>query len=89
VPSFTYHPHVLDELVRHGLVPLPRTSPAQLRDAVRDLYKHEIKVLRDRLLAGQIERRHYAAHVVELRTRYRLLSLPTELWTSATQDPGA
>jgi hypothetical protein len=81
VPTFTYHQRVLDELARHGLVPLPATSPAQLRDAVRDLYKHEIKALRERLLAGRIERRHYATHVVELRNRYSLLSLPTELWT--------
>ena len=48
---------------------------------MRDLYKHEIKTLRERLLAGKIERRHYAAHVVELRKRYSLLSVPTELWT--------
>ena len=87
--TYAYHQHVLDELARHGLAPLPQTTPAALRDAVRDLYKYEIKVLRDRLLAGRFERRNYAAHVVELRTRYRLLSLPTDLWTSATADAGA
>lgn len=88
---YVYHPRVLDELARHGLMPLPGTSPEQLRDAVRDLYKYEIKRLRDRLLAGGIERRHYAGAVVELRQRYPLLSLPTALWTitPGAEDEGA
>ena len=78
---YTYHPRVLAELARHGLRPQPETSPVRLRDAVRDLYKYEIKVLRARLLAGGIERRNYSAEVVELRKRYPLLSIPTERWT--------
>jgi hypothetical protein len=86
---YVYHPRILDELARHGLIPLPGTSPEQLRDAVRDLYKYEIKRLRDRLLAGGIERRHYAAAVVELRQRYPLLSLPTGLWTAARDGEDA
>ena len=77
---YDYHPRILDELARHGLRPLPSTPPQRLRDAVRDLYRHEIKKARAHLLAGRIERRHYAAHIVELRKRYPLLSLPTEFW---------
>jgi hypothetical protein len=79
--TFTYHERILDELARFGLVPLPSTPPGRLRDAVRDLYKYEIRTLRDRLLGGGIERRNYANHVIELRKRYWLLSVPTELWT--------
>jgi hypothetical protein len=78
---YTYHQQVLDELARHGLKPFPSTAPEQLRDAVRDLYKFEIKRLRSQLLAGRIQKRDYAGHVVELRKRYRLLSIPTGLWT--------
>ena len=78
---YLYHPQILDELARHGLKPLPSTAPDRLRDAVRDLYKFEIKRLRSELLAGRIKKRDYAGHVVELRKRYQLLSLPTELWT--------
>ena len=85
---YDYYPRVLEELARHGLIPRPETSPEQLRDAVRDLYKYEIKRLRDRLLAGGIERRHYAAAVIELRQRYPLLSLPTALWTIARKGEG-
>jgi hypothetical protein len=76
----TYHEQILDELARHGLVPLPDTPPGMLRDAVRDLYKYEIRKLRDRVVSGDIPKREYAGHVVELRKRYWLLSIPTRLW---------
>lgn len=78
--AYTYRPRVLEELARHGLRPLPGTGPQQLRDAVRDLYKYEIKRLRGELLAGKFPKNEYAARVVTLRGRYPLLSLPTELW---------
>jgi hypothetical protein len=87
--TYRYHARVLDELARHGLQPLPTTAPGALRDAVRDLYKYEIRVLRERHLAGQIPKRDYASHVVALRRRYWLLSVPTELWTlDRTGHPG-
>jgi hypothetical protein len=84
--TYNYHQDILDELARHGLKPLASTAPMQLRDAVRDLYKYEIKRLRDRLLAGAIPKREYAGHVVELRRRYWLLSIPTALWTVAPSE---
>jgi hypothetical protein len=77
---YAYHQQVLDDLARHGLKPLPSTSPQQLRDAVRDLYKYEIKRLRSELLADHIRKQDYASHVIELRKRYWLLSIPTQLW---------
>ena len=79
---FTYHPMILEELARHGLKPLATTPPQQLRDAVRDLYKYEIKRLRADLLAMKIQKVDYAGHVVALRRRYQLLSLPLPLWTA-------
>lgn len=79
--TFDYHTEILEELARHGLKPLPSTTPGQLRDAVRDLYKYEIKRLRDDHVAGRIAKVDYAGHVVELRKRYWLLSIPTQRWT--------
>ena len=76
-----YKALVLDELARHGLRPGPDTPPQLLRDAVRDLYKYEIKRLRSRLLAREFPKGEYAPRVVDLRRRYPLLSVPTELWT--------
>lgn len=79
----TYHPHVLDALAAHGLVPRPDTTPRTLRDAVNDLYRHEIRVLRDRCRAGDIPVKALAGEVVILRRRYLLLSTPLALWTVA------
>ena len=79
--AYSYRPEVLAELGRHGLIPRSDTSPQQLRDAVRDLYKYEIKRLRQALLAGQFPKQEYAARVVTLRGKYPLLSLPVDLWT--------
>jgi hypothetical protein len=77
---YSYHQPILEELARHGLNPLASTPPDRLRDAVRDLYKYEIRRLRSRLLGGDIPKHDYANQVVSLRKRYPLLSLPTELW---------
>lgn len=80
--TYEYHPQILEELARHGLKPLPATSPQQLRDAVRDLYKYEIKRLRADLLAGRVRKVDYASLVVDLRRRYPILSVPLPLWTA-------
>ena len=85
-PTYRYNRRVLDALAGHGLVPRPDTSPQQLRDAVRDLYRYEIKRLRLSLLDGHIAKRDYADHVVALRRKYPLLSVPMELWVSQAED---
>lgn len=78
--QYRYSRPVLDALAGHGLIPLPETPPERLRDAVRDLYRYEIRQLRLTLLAGGIAKPDYANHVVQLRQKYPLLSLPLELW---------
>jgi hypothetical protein len=82
---YCYKPRVLEELARHGLKPLPSTPPQQLRDVVRDLYKYEIRRLRTEMLARRIQKPDYAGHVIELRKRYPLLSVPVELWLVAKE----
>ncbi len=84
---YSYHQEILEELARHGLTPLPSTPPGRLRDAVRDLYKYEIKRLRRDLLAGGIPKHDYANQVVALRKKYPLLSIPLELWTVRGRGP--
>jgi hypothetical protein len=87
VGTYDYPPDVLEQLARHGLRPLPTTPPGLLRDVVSDLYRYEIRSLRQRLLAGRIPRREYAAHVVALRVRYPLLSRPMARWTVIADTP--
>jgi hypothetical protein len=48
---------------------------------LNDLYRFEIRRLRDRCRAGEFAPRDLTTHVVELRRRYPLLSIPTERWT--------
>ncbi len=86
--TYTYRPQILDELARHGLKPGPSNTPGQLRDAVRDLYKYEIKRLRGELLAGRFPKSEYAGRVLELRLRYRVLSIPTDLWIAPADSAG-
>lgn len=75
-----FRPEVLDELARHGLAPKPGTTPARLREQINDLYRHEIRSLRDRCRAGEFTTRELPGRVVDLRKRYALLSIPTERW---------
>jgi hypothetical protein len=79
--TFSYKPEVLDELARHGLKPKATTSPQFLRDAINDLYRLEIRKLRDRCRAGEFSTRELPQHVIELRKRYLLLSIPVQRWT--------
>jgi hypothetical protein len=79
--TFSYDARILEELGTHGLCPLPTTSPQQLRDALSDLYRYEIRRLRGELLAGRVKKPDYTPLVIALRRRYWLLSVPTQLWT--------
>lgn len=78
--TFKYTPEVLEALALHGLRPRPETTPAQLRDAINDLYRYEIRRLRDRCRAGEFPSTALAGHVRQLRRRYLLLSIPVGQW---------
>ncbi len=76
-----YRPEVLEELSRHGLAPRDDTPPERLREQINDLYRIEIRALRDRCRAGEFPTADLPARVVELRKRYLLLSIPMARWT--------
>ena len=52
-----------------------RTRPELVRDFVRDLYKYEIRRLRERYLRGEFPKIEYAERVDALRRRYPVLAL--------------
>ena len=79
--AFRYRPEVLDALARHGLAPRAETSPQLLRDAINDLYRYEIRRLRQRLLRKEFPKEAYVPKVLELRAKYLLLSVPIEEWS--------
>jgi hypothetical protein len=81
-----FRAEVVEELARHGLRPGPSTSPEKLREQVNDLYRYEIRKLRDRCRAGEFSTRELPARVVELRKSYVLLSIPLAQWTADDRD---
>ena len=76
-------PEVLEELARHGLRPRADTPLALLREQINDLYRVEIRALRDQCRAGAFPTTELAARVIELRKRYMLLSIPMTEWVAA------
>ena len=75
-------PEILEALAEHGLAPRDHTPAALLREQINDLYRIEIRALRDRCRAGEFPMTELAPRVVELRKRYMLLSIPTAQWYS-------
>lgn len=72
---YTYRPEVLQELERHGVRPTSHTDPERVRAYVRELYKYEIRRLRDRARRQEFARSEYAAKVDALRREYPVLAL--------------
>ncbi len=72
---YRYKPDVLEHLLRHGIRPTGHTAPSLVRDYVRDLYKYEIRRLRDRYVRGDFPKHEYAGRVDALRQQYPVLAL--------------
>ena len=73
--EYCYRPDILRELARHGVRPAPHTRPELVREYVRDLYKYEIRRLRERMLHNEFPRAEYAGRVDALRREYPVLAL--------------
>ena len=78
--AYRYRPEVLEALARHGVAPLDRTPPSRVREHLNDLYRYEIRTLRARLLRGEVAKDDYIDHVLTLRGKYLLLSMPVGEW---------
>ena len=76
--SHRYRGDVLEQLAAHGITPTAQTPPQRVHDFVNDLYRYELRRLRDRLLRQEIARPDYYTSVVQIRQRYPLLS--RKLW---------
>jgi hypothetical protein len=72
---YAYRPDVIDHLLQHGVRPTDRTRPDLVRNFVRDLYKYEIRILRERYLRREFPKNEYADRVEALRRRYPVLAL--------------
>jgi hypothetical protein len=73
--TYRYRPEVLERLAAHGLVPRASTPPELVHEQVSDLYRYELRRMRDRLLRREFAKHEYFDRIVELRRRYVLVSL--------------
>lgn len=80
---FVYRRDVLEWLLQHGIRPTSHTPPGLVRDFVRDLYKYEIRSLRERYLRGDFPKSEYAGRVDALRRRYPVLTLHAREFVAA------
>jgi len=78
---FSYRPDVLGQLERHGVRPTSHTRPELVREYVRELYKYEIRALRDRMIRKEFPKADYASRVDALRRQYPVLALQAGQFT--------
>jgi hypothetical protein len=65
----------------HGVVPKSTTPPTTARAVVNDIYRYELRLLRDRYLVGEFSKQAYYDKVVEIRNRYPVMTILTRFWT--------
>ena len=71
---------MLEALGALGLAPRDDTPPELLREQLNDLYRYELRRLRDEHRAGRISKPDYIPHVLELRKKYWMLSVRLDKW---------
>ena len=79
---FHYRPEVLEQLLRHGVRPTEQTRPELVHEFVSDLYRHELRMLRDRLVAKEFPKPEYFGRVVDVRNRYRVIAMRPRDWVT-------
>ncbi|HXH06267.1 MAG TPA: hypothetical protein VNI83_06720 [Vicinamibacterales bacterium] len=79
---YRYEPEILAALAGLGIAPTEQTPPERARELANDLYRYELRRLRDRLRRREIEKSGYAAQVVALRRKYWVLSVPVTAWAA-------
>lgn len=80
VTTYRYRADVLEQLERHGVRPTTSTPPELVHEFVSDLYRYELRRLRDRLVRREIPKDGYFDRVVALRRLYPLVSLKPQDW---------
>jgi hypothetical protein len=79
--EFQYRPEIAGRLLAHGVRPAPHTRPALVFRFLNDLYRYELRRLREARARQVFPPRDYAGHVVALRQKYPLVSVPVQHWT--------
>ena len=78
--AYQYQSVILEELARFGVFPTEETPPSLVHEFINDLYRFELRRLRERLVSGEIPKADYTSRVVDLRRRDPLVSIRASLW---------
>ncbi len=78
---YRYKPVILEQLATHGVIPKPTTPPTTARSVVNDIYRYELRLLRNRYLVGEFSKQGYYDKVVEIRNKYPVMGVLTRHWT--------
>lgn len=87
--SWTYPPELLTALAGHGVAPRSDVHPRFVRDYVSDLYRFEIRRLRERRATGVVRKEDYVDRVIALRKQYWVLTLEPSAWERICRGEGA
>lgn len=83
--QWRYPPDLRAALEDHGVSPTDRTSPDLVRGYLNDLYRFEIRRLKQRHLDGVVPKADYVPKVIELRKKYFALSFTPDQWRVLVQ----
>jgi hypothetical protein len=84
---WSYPEELLAALAPLGLAPAASTAPLVVRDALNDLYRYELRRLRDSFLAGKLQKPAFLAAVIALRKKYWPLTLQPDAWEQLVIRP--
>jgi hypothetical protein len=84
-PVYNYRPDVLEACHKYGIFPTEHTPPELARGFLNELYKFELRKLRDRYIRGEFPKGEYHRRVIAIRDHYPALALPPRLWVIAAE----
>ena len=74
---------MLAELWKYGVRPTEHTPPELARGFINELYKFELRKLRDRYIRREFAKAEYQERVIEIREKYPVLALVPRLWLAS------
>jgi hypothetical protein len=80
VKVWVYPQELVVALAGHGVAPRPETEPRFVRDYVSDLYRFEIRRLKQWRADGVVRKEDYVDRVIALRKKYWVLTLEPSAW---------
>jgi hypothetical protein len=78
--TWAYPAELLDALAGLGLAPRPDSPPVLVREALNEMYRYELRRLRDRYLAKELDKPSLHERVIALRKKYWPLTLQRGAW---------